>query len=188
MIEVVLQGQTLKANLLNPEVSKRYEDGFDKVVKTFDEAAKCERGSDGIRMQCQAVIDYVTDIFGEEQAKKVFGESTDLLECSSLISFLNPLILSTSSSSSFSFSSMYFFIVSCSFSRAATFPLNSFHSFSGISIFLTSRVHLLYFYCSSQEHNNSFTELLSISFCSFNELFVLHFIFLCAIVDLTKAR
>ena len=43
MIEVVLQGQTLKANLLNPEVSKRYEDGFDKVVKTFDEAAKCER-------------------------------------------------------------------------------------------------------------------------------------------------
>ena len=85
MIEVVLQGQTLKANLLNPEVSKRYEDGFDKVVKTFNEAAKCERGSDGIRMQCQAVIDYVTDIFGEEQAKKVFGESTDLLECMDII-------------------------------------------------------------------------------------------------------
>lgn len=85
MIEVVLQGQTLKANLLNPEVSKRYEDGFDKVVKTFDEAAKCERGSDGIRMQCQAVIDYVTDIFGEEQAKKVFGESTDLLECMDIL-------------------------------------------------------------------------------------------------------
>ena len=70
MIEVVLQGQTLKANLLNPEVSKRYEDGFDKVIETFNEAKKCERGSDGIRMQCQAVIDYVTDIFGEEQAKK----------------------------------------------------------------------------------------------------------------------
>lgn len=81
MIEVVLQGQTLKANLLNPEVSKRYEDGFDKVIETFNEAKKCERGSDGIRMQCQTVIDYVTDIFGEEQAKKVFGESTDLLEC-----------------------------------------------------------------------------------------------------------
>ena len=62
-----------------------YEDGFDKGVKTFDEAAKCERGSDGIRMQCQAVIDYVTDIFGEEQAKKVFGESTDLLECMDIL-------------------------------------------------------------------------------------------------------
>ncbi len=75
MIEVVLQGQTLKANLLNPEVSKRYEDGFDEVIKTFAEAAKCERGSDGIRMQCQAVIDYVTDIFGEEQAKKYLGKA-----------------------------------------------------------------------------------------------------------------
>lgn len=85
MIEVMLQGQTLKANLLNPEVVKRYEDGFDKTIKAFDEAEKRERGSDGIRMQCQAVIDYVTDIFGEEQAKKVFGESTDLLECMDIL-------------------------------------------------------------------------------------------------------
>ena len=43
MIEVMLQGQTLKANLLNPEVVKRYEDGFDKTIKAFDEAAKRER-------------------------------------------------------------------------------------------------------------------------------------------------
>ena len=70
MIEVVLQGQTLKANLLNPEVSKRYEDGFDKVVKTFNEATKCERGSDGIRMQCQAVVDYVT--FSEKSRRKKY--------------------------------------------------------------------------------------------------------------------
>ena len=40
---------------------------------------------DLMESECQAVIDYVTDIFGEEQAKKVFGESTDLLECMDIL-------------------------------------------------------------------------------------------------------
>ena len=81
MITVRLQGQEVQAALLNPEVTQKYEEGFEKALSEFDKAAKCERGSEGIRQQCLAVIDYVSDIFGEEGAKKIFGPQTDLLTC-----------------------------------------------------------------------------------------------------------
>lgn len=78
---VNLQGVEVQAALLNPEVTRRYEDGFDACLQKISTAANCDRGSDGIREQCQAVIDYVTDIFGKDGARKVFGEQTDLLTC-----------------------------------------------------------------------------------------------------------
>lgn len=81
MITVKIQGQEVQAALLNPSVTKKVEDGFNTVLKKFDEAKNAESGSEGIRMQCQSVIDYVEDIFGKSGAKKIFGEETDLLTC-----------------------------------------------------------------------------------------------------------
>ena len=73
-ITVTLHGQDVQADLLNPEVTERFENGFDAVLEEFNSVAANKEiaGSKGIRLQCQAVIDYVTDIFGEE---------TDLLTC-----------------------------------------------------------------------------------------------------------
>lgn len=81
MITVKIQGQEVQAALLNPDVVKKVEDGFDTVLRKFKEAGSIETGSEGIRMQCQATIDYVEDIFGKSNTKKIFGEETDLLTC-----------------------------------------------------------------------------------------------------------
>lgn len=81
MITVKLQDQEVKAALLNAEIAKKFETGFEKALSDINKAVECETGSEGIRKQCQAVIDYVTDVFGEGAAKKVFGSQTDLLTC-----------------------------------------------------------------------------------------------------------
>ncbi len=83
LITVKLQGKEVQADLLNPKVTKRFEDGFDEVLDRFNASMGDGSipGSEGIRMQCQAVIDYVTDIFGADGAKEVLGEETDLLTC-----------------------------------------------------------------------------------------------------------
>ena len=39
MITVELQGQKVQADLLNPEVTKRFEDGFERAVKKIDESS-----------------------------------------------------------------------------------------------------------------------------------------------------
>lgn len=86
MITVEIQGQQVQADLLNPEVMKKVEDGFDTVIEKYHKAAEeCRVGSEGIRRQCQAVIDYVTDIFGEAGAKKILGSQTDLLTCTDVL-------------------------------------------------------------------------------------------------------
>lgn len=81
MITVRINGQEVEADLLNPAITKKFEDGFDAVLKKYNEAAMCKRGSEGIQAQCEAVVDYVAGIFGAGAARKIFGEETDLLTC-----------------------------------------------------------------------------------------------------------
>ena len=83
MVTVKLQGVEVQAALLSPDVMKRVEDGFDKAIKTIETEGKKENvsGSSSVRKQCQAVIDYVTDIFGADAARKIFGGETDYLTC-----------------------------------------------------------------------------------------------------------
>lgn len=80
-IKVKILGVELEAPLLNHEVARRYEDGIKKVLETVEKAAECGKGSDGIEMECNAVIDFIDDIFGSGSAKKVLGKDTDLLTC-----------------------------------------------------------------------------------------------------------
>ena len=90
-ITVIIQGREVEAHLLNPDVVKRYEDGFDSCIGKIKNASNCDVGSEGMRKQCQAVIDYVTDIFGEEGAGKIFGLQTDLLTCMDVLEELQEL-------------------------------------------------------------------------------------------------
>lgn len=93
LITVKLQGKEVQADLLNPKVTKRFEDGFDEVLDRFNASMGDGSipGSEGIRMQCQAVIDYVTDIFGADGAKEVLGEETDLLTCMDVLEEIREL-------------------------------------------------------------------------------------------------
>lgn len=81
MIQVTLQGKKLEADLLNPEVAKRYEEGFHRTVSEFNAAKGSVTGAEGIERQCRAVIDYVDDMFGAGSSEKVLGRETDLLTC-----------------------------------------------------------------------------------------------------------
>ena len=85
MIAVKINGQEVEADLLNPKMTKKFEDGFDAVLKKYNEAVLCERGSEGIQMQCEAVVDYVADIFGTAAARKIFGEETDQMTCMEIL-------------------------------------------------------------------------------------------------------
>lgn len=106
LITVKLQGKKVQADLLNPKVTKRFEDGFSEVLRRFNASMEdgSMPGSERIRLQCQAVIDYVTDIFGADEAKEVLGEEIDLLTCMDVLeeiqelypSQVNPLVLEKS--------------------------------------------------------------------------------------------
>lgn len=67
-------------HLLNPDVAKRYEDSIAEISEKMHESYECG-GAEGIRMQCQAIIDPFVEIFGEEKAKEILGEKTNLLKC-----------------------------------------------------------------------------------------------------------
>lgn len=80
-IKVKILGVELEAPLLNHEVARRYEDGSRKVMEAAEKGLECEVGSEGIKMECNAVIGLIDDVFGPGSAEKVLGKETDLLTC-----------------------------------------------------------------------------------------------------------
>lgn len=82
-MKIQILGVELKAALLNPAVAKQYENGFNNTLKRIRNAAddKTKSGVERLTEQCNAVIEFVDDMFGKGAAKSVFGEETDLLTC-----------------------------------------------------------------------------------------------------------
>lgn len=68
-------------HLTNPDMVKKYEDRTVYILNQFHKAQECETGSEGIRMQCQAVAETFTELFGLEKAKEILGEQTNLFRC-----------------------------------------------------------------------------------------------------------
>lgn len=81
MIQVKILGTTVEAALLSPKVAKKYDDGIKKVVKIVNDSKACGNGPEAIEMQCNAVIEFIDNVFGSGSARKVLGEETDLLTC-----------------------------------------------------------------------------------------------------------
>lgn len=81
LLKVTILGTELEAALLNPKVMKKFEDGIKEVVQKANDAKENPVGSEGVEAQCNAVIDFIDDIFGKGSARGVFGEETDLLTC-----------------------------------------------------------------------------------------------------------
>ena len=90
-IKVKILGAELEADLLNPEVARKFEDGYHKAIDRIKNANDISNGPDGLKEQCNAVIGYIDDIFGVGSAKKVFGDSTNLLICLSALEELTSL-------------------------------------------------------------------------------------------------
>ena len=82
ILKVKILDVELEAALLNPKVAESYDRGFRTCVDRIQNAgAATENGVEGIKEQCNAVIDYIDEVFGVGASRKVLGEETDLLSC-----------------------------------------------------------------------------------------------------------
>ena len=82
MLKVKILGKEVQAALLNPEVAEKYDKGLDNCISRIQTAYKNSgTGVAALREQCNAVINYIDDVFGSGTSKEVFGEETDLITC-----------------------------------------------------------------------------------------------------------
>lgn len=63
---------------LNPDILEEIENATEKAVQKFNASVECSKKSEAIRMQCNAVNEYLDTLFGEGTAKKIFGEKLNL--------------------------------------------------------------------------------------------------------------
>lgn len=63
-------------------VMEHYEAAHEKVVNKMNNlTVEGKRRSELIRIQCEAVFEFFEDVFGDGTAKKVFGDSVNLVTC-----------------------------------------------------------------------------------------------------------
>lgn len=78
---MIVQGYELPdLDTYDPDVLERIESAFDKVISTGDEAEKQEKRSANVRMQCEAIAEFIDNLFGEGTAVKVFDGKVNLLK------------------------------------------------------------------------------------------------------------
>ncbi|CUP20792.1 Uncharacterised protein [[Eubacterium] contortum] len=80
-IKVKILDTNLEAPLMSPKLIRKFEEEKHKVVDKANAAKDISDEATAIEMQCNAVIEFVDDIFGKGSARAVFGEETDLLTC-----------------------------------------------------------------------------------------------------------
>lgn len=81
MIAVTIQKTQLEADLLNPNVMRKYDAGIKEVVEKANKASLIQNSADAVEEQCRAVIDFIDSMFGAGSARKALGEEVDLLTC-----------------------------------------------------------------------------------------------------------
>lgn len=102
VLKVKILETELEAALLNPETAEKYEKGFNECINRIRNAENNTKNDvDALQEQCNAVIDYINDVFGAGAGSKVFGEGVDLMTCLDALeemadlysSQINPLII-----------------------------------------------------------------------------------------------
>lgn len=81
-IDVTILDVKVSAPLLNPKAAAVYENGMKKCIeriRTADE--RIENGVEALKEQCNAVIDYIDEVFGVGTSRQILGEETDVLTC-----------------------------------------------------------------------------------------------------------
>ncbi len=63
---------------LDPDVLERVENAAENVIAKVNASANCKKGSESIRMQCEAVNEYLDTLFGKGTADKIFGRKLNL--------------------------------------------------------------------------------------------------------------
>ena len=77
----IFETEVADLDTLDPDVLEHIEAAKDRVIKAVEKAPKMEKQSEAVRVQCQAVADFIDELFGEGTAYKVFSGRTNLLLC-----------------------------------------------------------------------------------------------------------
>ena len=82
VLNVKILEAELEAPLLNPKTAAAYDDGMRACIERIQSAQeRTENSVEALKEQCNAVIDYIDEVFGVGASRKVLGEETDLLTC-----------------------------------------------------------------------------------------------------------
>ena len=82
VLKVKILEAELEAPLLNPKTAAAYDDGMRACIERIQSAQeRTENSVEALKEQCNAVIDYIDEVFGVGASRKVLGEETDLLTC-----------------------------------------------------------------------------------------------------------
>ena len=93
---ITINGAQFALDIFNPDCAERYETAVNRMASQIkrmqDEKAELSF-ADNIRRQCKAVTGCLDELFGEDAARHILGEETNLRSClqafGSLVSQVN---------------------------------------------------------------------------------------------------
>lgn len=75
----VLDYELENLDTFDPDILEKIENAKEKAISAFDNAKIAEKVSVSIRMQCEAVSEFIDTLWGNGTAKKIFGEKSNLV-------------------------------------------------------------------------------------------------------------
>lgn len=68
-------------NFLDADVLEKVEAASEKVVNECKKAGKAKKESEGVRIQCKAIAEFINELFGEGTAEKLIKNGSNLFAC-----------------------------------------------------------------------------------------------------------
>ena len=84
MAKFTINDVELEFDIYELENAEKYEAQIEKMRKVGEMAAKETGLARSIKLQCEAIFDFIDTLFGEGSAKKLFGERTNLVNCANV--------------------------------------------------------------------------------------------------------
>ncbi len=68
-------------DFLDADVLEKVEAASEKVVNECKKAGKAKKESEGVRIQCNAIAEFINELFGEGTAEKLIKNGSNLFAC-----------------------------------------------------------------------------------------------------------
>lgn len=83
-MKVKILGVTTEMDLeefASPEMAEMHKDCVSRTIQKIKDAKDEPDSYEGLRLQCQAVVDAFVELFGEKDAREILGKRTNLFRC-----------------------------------------------------------------------------------------------------------
>ena len=68
-------------DFLDADVLEKVEAAGEKVVNECKKAGKAKKESEGVRIQCKAIAEFIDELFGQGTAEKLIKNGSNLFTC-----------------------------------------------------------------------------------------------------------